>query len=137
MQRKKDKEGREMAMNECFFTGNLARDMELCHTARGMAVGEFTLCVDTNRKYAKGEWVRHPNYFRCRMVGSRADALATQLVKGAKVVVRATARWEGWTDAETGKAREAVRFCVNDITVMEPCRAYAAAPEEAAEDIPF
>lgn len=139
-----------MTMNDCFFEGNLTRDMELRHTARGLAVGEFTLCVDTNRKNEKREWESIPNYLRFRLLGARADALAGKLVKGARAVVRATARWEDWTEADTGKHREAVRFIVNDIVVVSAPMTYAAHPigEEphdaehgwtviSGDDIPF
>lgn len=99
-------------INQCVFTGNLVRDMELRYTKANTAIGKFSLAVNEARKVGD-EWKEEGHFFDFVVWGRRAESLSKYLTKGTKVLVVARAMHQTW-ETEEGK-RSRVEFKVQDL----------------------
>lgn len=103
-------------INSVTISGNLVRDIELRQTNSGFTIGELAVAVNERRKDASGEWGDYPNYFDCKLLGSRAEKLAGYLVKGTKVTIAGKLQQERWE--KDGQKRSKVTILVDDLEFM-------------------
>jgi single-strand DNA-binding protein len=72
-------------MMQLTLAGNVGRDAELRRTQSGDAVLSFSLAVDGGKDKSGNK--RDSTWFDCSIWGSRAEALASYITKGSKLVV--------------------------------------------------
>ena len=107
-----------MSINRVVISGNLTRDSELRATAGGMAVLNLGIAVNDRRKNSQsGEWEDYANFINCVMFGSRAEAIAQYLQKGAKVAIEGKLRYSAW-ESQQGEKRSKVEVVVDEIEFM-------------------
>lgn len=78
------------------ISGNLAADAELKFTNSGLAICNFTVVANNNKKRGD-EWESRANFFDCTIFGRSAEALHQYLVKGKRVFIEGRleqSRWE-------------------------------------------
>lgn len=93
-----------MGFQKFICMGNLTRDPEARHTAKGMAVTEFTVAVNGPRKEDEA-------YFGTVVTfGSTAEACARYLSKGSPVLVEGKLKNDEWEDKQTGQKRTKTRI---------------------------
>lgn len=76
-----------MAVNQVAIAGNLTKDAVLRMTRTQKPMLRFTVAVNERKRSETGEWVEEPVFVPCVLFGTRADKLASHLVKGTKVAV--------------------------------------------------
>lgn len=89
-----------------FVSGNLANDAELKYTNSGLAICNFTVVANTNKKRGE-EWESYANFFDCTMFGRGAEALHKYLVKGKMVMIDGRLEQQRWEN-EGGKRSKVV-----------------------------
>ena len=94
-----------------------------------MPVANFTVAV--NERYQKGDsWETRTNYVDCVLFGSRAEKLASALVKGTKVCVSGSLRYSAWE--KDGQKRSKIELAVSELEIP-----YNASKRDSDEYIPF
>ena len=130
-----------MNVNHVVVTGNLTRDGELGYTAGGTPVLQLGIAVNDRRKNPQsGEWEDYPNFFSCKLFGTRAEKLEPILTKGTKVALEGKLQYQSWE--KDGQKRSKVEIIVDGLDLMSRKAAedasqpaYGAAYYE--EDVPF
>lgn len=90
--------------NSITLVGHATRDAELRHLGdKQTALSSFGIA--TNRKFGDKEDV---HFFDVKCWGSTAEAVATQVRKGAGVIVVGDLQTEKWNDKATGAERSKV-----------------------------
>ena len=121
--------------NVVVLSGNLTRQPELRYTPSGAAVSDFGLA--SNRKYGKGDDQRDEVCFvDVTVFGSTAEAVATHLTKGRKVVVEGRLQFRAW-ESEMGQRRSKLEVVAERVNFMPQGNRNgdghaAGAPEAAA-----
>lgn len=106
-----------MSINRVIISGNLTRDAEVRNTASGMAVAQFGVAVNDRRKNPQtGDWEDYPNFIDCTIFGTRGEALAQYLTKGAKVAIEGKLRWSQWE--KDGQKRSKLEVIVDEVELM-------------------
>ena len=105
-----------MSINRVILSGTLTREAELRNTA-SVSILSFSMAVNDRKKNAQGEWVDVPNYVGCVMFGTRAEKLASRLLKGVKVCVEGKLHWSQWEN-KNGDKRSKLEVIVDDIELM-------------------
>lgn len=106
--------------------GRLARDPELRYAESGKAVAPLRIAV------GRAGDSDDADFFDVVAFGDLAEACATHLVKGRKVLVEGALRQHTWTDAASGDRRSRVEVVANRIQFLDaPRRDDVAAPEAA------
>lgn len=103
-----------MSINSVCISGNLGRDPELRATASGMAVCQFSVCVNDRRKNQQGEWVDVPNWVDVTFFGNRAESIHKYLAKGSLVFVSGRLRQNTWENKD-GQKRSKLEVIGDDI----------------------
>lgn len=107
-----------MSINIVTISGNLTRDPEL-RQAGNTSILSFGVAVnDRRRNPQSGQWENVPNFVDCIVFGSRADALAGLLHKGAKVAIDGKLRYSSW-EGKDGKKRSKLEVVVNELELMQ------------------
>lgn len=102
--------------NVVVLSGNLTRQPELRYTPSGAAVSDFGLA--SNRKYGKGDDQRDEVCFvDVTVFGSTAEAVATHLSKGRKVVVEGRLQFRAW-ESEMGQRRSKLEVVAERVNFM-------------------
>ena len=102
-----------MSINKVCISGNLGRDPELRATASGMAVCQFSVCVNDRRKNQQGEWVDVPNWVDVTFFGNRAESIHKYLAKGSLVFVSGRLHQNTWE--KDGQKRSKLEVIGDDI----------------------
>lgn len=115
------------------IVGNLCRDAELRFTSANYPIATFTVAVNNRRRNKEEVYEEQASFFKCKLLGTRAEALAPMLTKGKKVAVSGTLSQNRWEDAN-GEKKSSYDFIANDMEFMSPPRQPAPA---ADDEIPF
>lgn len=124
-----------MSLNVVILAGNLGRDSELRHTASGLQVLEFSVCVN-QRKKIDGEWTDEPNWFDCIMFGKRAETVAAYLKKGTGVTIQGRLEQSKWETSD-GQKRSRVRVIVEGLEINSRPQTSEKPGVYSDENIPF
>ena len=114
-----------MTINKVFISGNLTRDPEK-RKAGETPVISFGVAVNEFRK--AGEYT---HFFDVDVFGKRAQALASTLKKGMRVVIEGRLRYSAWESE--GQKRSKVNIIADDVQFMS---AKNENPDES-EEIPW
>ncbi len=104
-------------MNKVILMGNLGRDPELRHTAKGNSVVNLSLATTRWRKSESGESIPETEWHRAIVWGKRAESCAQHLTKGSRVFLEGTIQSRSWEDRE-GKQRRTSEILVDRIQFM-------------------
>jgi single-strand DNA-binding protein len=95
-------------MNLCVFTGRTTKDIELRYGKDNMAIGIFSLAVDSG--YGDN---KRTSFFNCTAFKASAENMEKYVKKGTKIVVQAEASQNEYTDRD-GNKRSSVNFIVRN-----------------------
>lgn len=102
-----------MSTNIWIGDGRLTRDPEILTTANGTSVAKTRLAVDRNG-------TDDVDFFAVTAFGKTADAFATHLTKGRRVLIEGTLRQNTWTDKATDENRSSVEVIVDRFQFLDP-----------------
>lgn len=133
-------------INSYSVSGNLTRDAELKYSNSGLAICNFTIASNKNKK--KGdEWVEHTNFIDCTIFANKAEAISQYLTKGKKLFIEGDFEQQRW-EAEDGGKRQKLVLLPTKIVFGgggdkdKPAgntqrQAEPAAADEFEDDVPF
>lgn len=87
-----------------FISGNLARDAEMRYSNSGLAICNFTVVANTNKKKGE-EWESYANFFDCTIFGRTAESLHRFLVKGKLVFIDGRLEQQRWETEGTKRSK--------------------------------
>lgn len=107
-----------MSLNVCFFIGNLTRDPEVRYTPKGTAVAEIGLAV--NKVWHDEGGTKHEDVTFLNLVAwaRTAEIAGEYLKKGDLAHFTCEAKLESWEDKTTHAKRTAIKFTVNQLTLI-------------------
>lgn len=86
--------------NRVTLLGNLTRDIELKHTASGLAIANIGLAVNDRVKRGE-EWVDEATFVDCTLFGRTAEVAGQYLSKGRQVLIEGRLKLDTWeTDGQ-------------------------------------
>ena len=91
----------------CSISGNLAADSKLQYTESGLAICNFTVVANTNKKRGE-QWESYANFFDCTLFGRTAETLQQYLVKGKKVFIDGRLEQQRWEQEGTKRSKVAI-----------------------------
>lgn len=107
------------AENECFITGNLARDPEAKYTNTGRPLCKFT--VAASHKDSSGK--EYTEWVPIQVWGSLAEACGNQLQKGSRVLVRGKFQTSKYKDG-FGKDKYFTQVVAEQVAMVLPGSPY-------------
>lgn len=135
-------------MNKVFFTGRTTKDIELRYTTENLAIGKFSLAVDTGYGDKK-----KTNFFNCTVFGKQAETMQKYVSKGRKILIECEAQQNSYTDKNGNKVNTVdfkvlnFEFCEgkgaegdNTPTPQEPNfnpNGFMNIPEGLEDELPF
>ena len=120
-------------INKVILIGNLTRDPEMKHTARGKAVADF--CLAYNHKYRSGEeWKKETHFFDVSTF-RHAENCQAYLRKGSQVAVEGALRYRRWEDKE-GKVKTKISILAETVQFLSWPKE-SLTPEKEKGEIPF
>ncbi|MBR57874.1 MAG: single-stranded DNA-binding protein [Myxococcales bacterium] len=105
------------SLNKAILIGRLGRDPELRHTQSNMAVCNFTLATNENRKSASGDGQEHTEWHRVVVWGRQAEVANQYLQKGRLVYVEGRIQTRKYTDRD-GLERSSTEIVARDIQFL-------------------
>jgi single-strand DNA-binding protein len=105
-------------INQCIFTGNLTRDVELRNSSSGTAIARLTIASNA---YAGKDKEDRVNFFDLVAFGRRAEVIAEHFKKGSPILVQCQASLNQWENSE-GEKRSKVEFIIEQFEFMERSR---------------
>lgn len=138
--------------NKVILIGNLTRDVELRHTAKGTAIANLSLAVNREWKDPNsGEKRTDVCYIECKSFGKQAEVLAQYLAKGNPLMLEGRLNLESWEDKNTGSKRSKLGVIIESFQFIgvksdakpgtsAPAPKPAAEPEipvDSDDDVPF
>ena len=120
-----------MSFSSVVVHGRLTRNIEITYTAKGTAVTEVTVAIDTgwgdNKETA---------FVDCTLWGQKAETAQKYLQKGSPVCFTGELRQDRWE--KDGQKRSKLRVNVNELHFVDQNKAdREAQPAGAADDVPF
>jgi single-strand DNA-binding protein len=106
----------QVGINTVVIAGNLVRDAELKYTNGGLAICEFSIAVNDQKKQGD-QWVEEAHFFDVTLFGRRAESLQRYLTKGKTVGVEGKLRQDRWQNQE-GQNRSKVGIVANNIMLL-------------------
>lgn len=103
-------------INNVVLTGRLTRDIEIKATNSGFPIGNLGLAYSGVKKSQGGGYEEVSNFIDCVLLGTRAEALAQYLVKGAKVAISGELRFHQWES--NGQKRSKHEILIDRIQFM-------------------
>lgn len=86
--------------NRVTLLGHLTRDIELKHTASGLAIANVGLAVNDRVKRGE-EWVDEATFVDCTLFGKTAEIAGQYLSKGRQVMIEGRLKLDTWeTDGQ-------------------------------------
>ncbi len=104
-------------LNKVLLIGNTGRDMELRYTATGVAVGQFSLAVNSRRRSAAGDWEDATEWFNVVVFGDQAERLAQWVTKGRQLFVEGRLQTRSWDDPD-GNRRTRVEVIAQNVQLL-------------------
>jgi single-strand DNA-binding protein len=90
-------------LNKVMLIGNLTRDPELRHTPSGMAIAEFGLAVNRQRKGADGNRIEEVTFVDVTAFGKTAEVIHQYTRKGRPLFVEGHLKYDQWTSQDGQK----------------------------------
>lgn len=118
------------ALNHVSLTGNLTKDLDLRYTARGTAVTEMRLAVDS----PDGE---ETVFLNVRFWGDLALNACRSLRKGSRVSVEGRLQFESWNDRKTGNLETRIRVVGESLRLPEAVSKRPTAANSAQRRLPM
>lgn len=106
------------SLNKVLLMGNLTRDPELRHTPSGLAVADFGLAVNRQRKGADGNRVDETTFVDVTSFGRQAEVMSQYLKKGRPVFIEGHLRLEQWT-TQDGQKRSKLSVIVENFQFLD------------------
>lgn len=103
-------------INSIVLTGRLTRDIEIKATNSGFVIGNLGLAYSGVKKSQDGGYEEVSNFIDCVLLGTRAEALAQYLTKGAKVAISGELRFHQWEN--NGQKRSKHEILIDRIQFM-------------------
>lgn len=98
--------------------GNLTRDVELRHTPKGIAVGDFALAVNRKWKGEDGQLNEEVSFIDVTAYSNRAETLAQYVRKGDGLLVQGRLKQDTWEDKATGSKRAKLKVILETFMFM-------------------
>jgi len=86
-----------MQINECFFSGNVGKDIELKYNENGTVIGTFSLALTTSKK-VNGEWENKTIWLKITVWNKLAEKLENKIKKGDYVLVKGNLLEDSWVN---------------------------------------
>ena len=102
-------------INAVTIVGRLTRDAELKYTGTGAAVVKMSLASNRSRKDGDN-WIQEAGFFDVSLWGRRGEALVQYLLKGSKIAVSGSLRYEAWE--QDGQKRSRVLIHAENIQLL-------------------
>ncbi len=90
-------------LNKTLIIGNVGKPVELRYTPSGMAVGNFTVAVNSFYTKSDGEKQQDTEWFNVVVWGKLAEVCNQYLTKGKQVFVEGQMKTRSWDDKEGTK----------------------------------
>lgn len=103
-------------INHVVLVGRLTRDAQLKYSNSGLAITEFSLAVNAQRKQGD-QWVDEANFFDVTVFGRQGEAIQRYLVKGKQVGVDGRLKQDRWQNQE-GQNRSKVSVVANNVMLL-------------------
>lgn len=104
------------SINSVTLIGNLVRDAELKYTNGGLAICEFSIAVNDQKKQGDA-WVDEAYYFDITVFGRQGEAIQRYLTKGKQVGVEGKLKQDRWQNQE-GQNRSKVSVVANNVMLL-------------------
>jgi single-strand DNA-binding protein len=102
-------------INQLTLCGRLTRDAEVKYTSGGLAIAEFSIACNVNKK-VDGEWQDVASFFDCTYFGKGAEAVQKYLVKGKQIVLAGHIEQQRWE--RDGQKRSKVAVIIDRLQLM-------------------
>jgi single-strand DNA-binding protein len=112
-------------LNKVFLMGHLTKDVELKYTASNVAVGSFTIAVNS-----KGKDKTEALFVDVTVIGKQAETIAEYCKKGSAIFVEGRLRLQKWQDKE-GNNRQKMDVVLSSFQFISSAKEKA---EEKFED---
>ncbi len=106
----------QSGINTVVIAGNLVRDAELKYTNNGLAICEFSVAVNDQRKQGD-TWVDEAYFFDVTVFGRRGEAIQRYLTKGKTVAIEGKLKQDRWQNQE-GQNRSKVGIVANNVMLL-------------------
>ncbi len=106
----------QSSINTVVLAGNLVRDAELKYSNSGLAILEFAIAINDQKKQGDN-WVDEVHYFDITVFGRRAEALQRFLTKGKPVGIEGKLKQDRWQTPE-GQNRSKVGIIANNVMLF-------------------
>jgi single-strand DNA-binding protein len=103
-------------INTCVLVGRIANDPEMRYTPSGMAVVNFRIAVDRQKRDESGE--KQADFLDVVAFGKTGEFVAQYLDKGSMVGVEGRIQSRTWTTQE-GQKRYSVEIVGNSVQALE------------------
>lgn len=124
-------------VNRIILVGNIGREPELKHSAKGNAFCNISIATNKRIKGADGVKREETNWHRATVWGKTAEACAKRLTAGSRVYIEGELKMKDWKD-KAGNARKSAEIWVDSIQFLgnlKPLEGEATAPLAAPESI--
>ena len=92
------------SLNKVTLIGHAGKDTEIRYTGSGLAVANFTLATNDNRKdKGSGEWVEHTEWHNIVAWDKLAEICNQYVKKGKQVYVEGRLQTRAWDDKDGNK----------------------------------
>ena len=105
-------------LNKVILIGNLTRDPEIKHTAKGNVVAEFGLAVNRSFTSDQGEKREEVTFIDVSAWGKTAQLAGQDLAKGRQVLVEGILQLNTWDDKQTGQKRSKLSVVVENLQFL-------------------
>jgi single-strand DNA-binding protein len=103
-------------INTCVLVGRIANDPEMRYTPSGMAVVNFRVAVDRQKRDESGE--KQADFLDVVAFGKTGEFVAQYLDKGSMVGIEGRIQSRTWTTQE-GQKRYSVEIVANSVQALE------------------
>lgn len=129
-------------LNKVMLIGNLTRDPEIRHTAKGTAVAEISLAINRTWSDDSGQKQEETTFVEVTLWGKTAELAEKYLTKGRPVYIEGRLQLDSWDDKETGKKRsklkvvgDTMQFISDGRNRSEQAPAQRPAPSHMNDDL--
>ncbi len=105
-------------LNKVMLIGNLTRDPELRHTPSGMAIADFGLAVNRQRKGADGNRIDEVTFVDVTAFGKQAEVIQQYTRKGRPLFVEGHLKLDQWT-SQDGQKRSKLSVVVENFQFLD------------------
>lgn len=123
-------------LNKVMLIGNLTRDPEIRHTAKGTMVGEISLAI--NRVWNNEQNVRQEEttFVEVTLWGRQAELAQKYMTKGRGVFIEGRLHLDVWTDKQSGQNRTKLKVIGEGIQFLPDGKKREESPQQQAEQPP-